>query len=91
MKSYPPGRSPGTKLVEARSRSKLQTGSKLNPTRSDEAVVDEKELEVSAEELRDFLAADLVEVQASPHFKERLRGKLWRFVRENYGRGSSKP
>jgi len=69
--------------VDVLSRSKLQS----DP--SDENAVDESDLEVSPEELREFLAADLVEVQASPHFKERLRGKLWRFVRSNYGRDSS--
>jgi hypothetical protein len=45
----------------------------------DEATLDEsiEGLEFSPDELRDFLAGDLVEVQADPQFKERLRAKLW--------------
>jgi len=39
-------------------------------------------------ELRDFLAADLLDVQADPVFKERLRQKLWRLVRLRYGDGA---
>ena len=31
----------------------------------------------SPDELRDFLAADRVEVHADPRFKERLRERLW--------------
>lgn len=37
--------------------------------------------EVDPEELRDFLAADLLEVEADPVFRERLRHKLWKLVR----------
>ncbi len=40
----------------------------------------------SAEELRDFLAADVLEVQADPAFKEGLRSRLWTLVNERYGR-----
>ncbi len=45
----------------------------------DEAVMDDsvEGVEYSAEELREFLSADLVEVQADPRFKERLRLRLW--------------
>ncbi len=46
-----------------------------------DAVVDEAvSLEVSMEELGEFLEADLVEVDANPEFKERLRRKLWDIV-----------
>ena len=40
-------------------------------------------------ELRDFLAADHLESHADPGFKERLRKKLWNFIRDRYGSGSS--
>jgi hypothetical protein len=42
-------------------------------------------MEVSAEELREFLEADLLGTQADPLFKEALRRKLWAMVREKYG------
>ncbi len=43
---------------------------------ADEAV----SMEVSMEELSEFLEADLVEVDANPEFKERLRRRLWEIV-----------
>lgn len=45
----------------------------------DEATMDEsiEGLDFSPDELREFLAGDLVEVHADPQFKERLRAKLW--------------
>jgi hypothetical protein len=39
-------------------------------------------------ELREFLAADHLESHADPGFKERLRRKLWDFIRERYGSSS---
>ena len=49
----------------------------------DEAMMDEsiEGLGFSQEELREFLAVDLAEVQADPEFKERLRAKLWDFMK----------
>jgi hypothetical protein len=47
--------------------------------------------EVDAEELREFLAADVLEVSADPVFKERLREKLWRIVSEQYGTPEANP
>ena len=41
-------------------------------------------LEVSVEELSEFLEADLVPVDANPEFKERLRQKLWSLVSSRY-------
>ena len=38
-------------------------------------------MEVSMEELREFLEGDLVGVRVDPEFKERLRRKLWDLVR----------
>jgi len=42
----------------------------------------EGELEIDPEELREFLSADVLEVKADPVFKEELRTKLWRIVRQ---------
>jgi hypothetical protein len=36
----------------------------------------------SIDELREFLEADLVNVQVDPEFKERLRKQLWDLVQE---------
>lgn len=44
--------------------------------------------EVSAEELREFLAADGLDVPFDPEFKENLREQLWTLVRDRYGSGS---
>jgi hypothetical protein len=43
-------------------------------------VMTEGSLEVTLEELRDFLDADHIEVSANPEFKESLREKLWALV-----------
>lgn len=43
--------------------------------------------DISADELRDFLDADDVEVEADPLFRERLRRKLWTIVRDRFGGG----
>jgi len=45
--------------------------------------------EFSPVELREFLAADHLESHADPGFKERLRKRLWNFIRERYGSGFS--
>ena len=42
------------------------------------------------DELREFLAADMMQLHADPDFKERLRRKLWLVVKRRYGRGPSK-
>jgi hypothetical protein len=47
--------------------------------------LDEADLEVDPDELREFLAGDLLDPGADPVFKERLRDKLWRLVRVHYG------
>ena len=36
----------------------------------------------SIDELREFLEADLVDVNVDPEFKERLRKQLWELVQE---------
>lgn len=43
-------------------------------------VVDESLMDFTLEELREFLEADLLDVQADPEFKERLRRRLWDLV-----------
>lgn len=49
--------------------------------------LDESAIEFSPEELREFVAADFVEVKADPAFREGLRKKLWTLVQDRYGRG----
>jgi len=49
----------------------------------DDAVKEEVLLESMDEELRDFLAADALDVRADPGFKERLRRELWDLVERN--------
>lgn len=41
------------------------------------------------DELREFLAADYLETQADPTFKESLRKRLWTLVSDRYGPDSS--
>jgi len=41
------------------------------------------------DELREFLAADMMPLNADPEFKESLRRKLWLVVKKRYGRRSS--
>ena len=43
--------------------------------------------DVSADELSEFLAADLLDVPVDPEFKEALRERLWEMVRLRYGSG----
>ena len=38
-----------------------------------------------SEELREFLAADLMDVPVRPGFREQLRRKLWLMVKLRYG------
>ena len=45
--------------------------------------------EFTAAELREFLAADYVPIQADPAFKEGLRKKLWTLIQHRPGLGSS--
>ncbi len=43
------------------------------------------------DELREFLAADLMDVPVRPGFKEQLRRKLWRMMKLRYGWHSEDP
>ncbi len=44
--------------------------------------MDEGGMEVTLEELREFLEGGRIDVQARPEFKEGLRERLWSLVRE---------
>ncbi len=48
--------------------------------RSEEELMDELVTDLTVDELREFLEADLVDVPADPEFKERLRQRLWALV-----------
>jgi len=58
----------------------------------DEESLDDEALEAAMEfdpdELREFLAADLMDVPIDPDFKRDLRTKLWSIVRFRYGRST---
>ncbi len=47
--------------------------------------IEELAADVSAEELREFLAADGLDVPFDPEFKERLREQFWSLVRNRLG------
>ena len=59
-------------------------------TESDWQDILEKPMEFDPDELREFLAADMMDVPVAPGFKERLRRKLWQVVKLRYGRGASR-
>lgn len=52
-------------------------------------MMDDALVEVTADELREFLEADTLGVRADPAFKERLRRELWEIVRSRARRESS--
>ena len=49
------------------------------------AALDDGLMDLTMDELREFLEADLVDVRADPEFKEQLRRRLWDLVRERSG------
>ena len=51
----------------------------------------EDPMEFDPDELREFLAADMMEVPVAPGFKEQLRRKLWAMVKLRYGSGNDEP
>jgi len=53
-----------------------------------DAQLGENSAEIEADELREFLAADLYAAQIDPKFKEELRQALWDFVRGRTDRES---
>jgi len=46
---------------------------------------DEVDEEVDADELREFLSADWLDVKADPTFREKLRDQLWQMIRDRNG------
>ena len=50
--------------------------------KSEEDVTVDGSLEVTVEELEEFLDADRYATRARPEFKESLREKLWHFVQQ---------
>jgi hypothetical protein len=57
-------------------------GGRAVSAESGKDVMVEGAVEVTLEELREFLDGDQVEVRANPAFKERLRDRLWALVQE---------
>ncbi len=51
-------------------------------TEQDQLMTEEAIMDLSVEELREFLQADLLDVPVDPKFKERLKRKLWELVQE---------
>lgn len=51
-------------------------------TKPEEDSMGDGALEVSLEELREFVEGGRLEARARPEFKERLRERLWTLVRE---------
>ena len=51
-------------------------------------IMDEGAMEVSMDELKEFLEGDRLDVRADPEFKERLRRKLWELVLQRVERPS---
>lgn len=56
--------------------------------RQEQGVREGMDSDFTSEELREFLDADTLDVEADPDFKERLRRKLWDMVRSRFGGGS---
>ena len=50
--------------------------------KQDQWMTEEAMMDLSVEELREFLQADLLDVPVDPKFKERLKRKLWELVQE---------
>lgn len=57
------------------------------PGAAGEATLDEFALGSTLDELREFLGADYLPVDADPEFKERLRRELWEIVRTRFSIG----
>jgi hypothetical protein len=51
---------------------------------------EEMSMDFTAEELREFLEADVLGVEADPQFKEDLRTKLWTQFSTRFGGGKSR-
>ena len=51
----------------------------------------ENPMDFDPDELREFLAADMMDVPVAPGFKEQLRQKLWAMMKLRYGRRTNEP
>lgn len=60
-------------------------GARTSEQQEQRDVIDHGTGEFTSDELREFLEADGLDVGADPAFKERLRRRLWRLVRERLG------
>ena len=72
-----------TGFVTARPNRKIEdatSSSEWSDVASEEVAMD-----FTAEELREFLEADLLGVEADPQFKEELRESLWSMVSNRLG------
>jgi len=54
-------------------------------------MMDDGVIDVSMDELLEFLEGDRVDVRADPEFKERLRRRLWSMVSQRAWRGPQGP
>lgn len=52
-------------------------------------LMDQQLTDAMADELREFLDADVTNVRADPEFKERLRSELWNAVRSAARKGKT--
>ena len=73
------------KRLGSRSVKRVSRVSRLYSDRED-VMMDDAPVEVTADELREFLEADGLGVRADPTFKERLRRELWEIVRSRVRR-----
>ncbi len=62
------------------SRFKRSRGRTREVVRQGQELSNETTLDFTMDELREFLEADTLDVQADPEFKERLRRTLWDLV-----------
>ena len=60
-------------------------------TKVDEDVMDGSVMDFTLDELREFLEADLLDVEADPEFKERLRQRLWALISARTQQRSREP
>ncbi len=73
----------------ARTRFGSQLWGRGMATKGNDPTFGDEFSDVTLDELREFLEADLMDVKADPAFKERLRKKLWDLVLMQSGRPRS--
>ena len=64
-------------------KSRRQGGSRGADAERDQSMTDDVMTQMTVEELREFLQADLLDVPVDPRFKERLKRRLWSLVQEH--------